>query len=123
MIRRAWPVLLAAALSAACFASKGMRPLAMAPMRPKCEAITVKLALRYLMASSGFWNCAWAGAASVAAAMARERYQLDFCDPRAQLPGGAVIDRDFEVLVYTWTARLKSFDHQLDEMETQYSAA
>ena len=29
--------------------------------------------------------------------------------------------RDFEVLVYTWTARLKSFDHQLDEIEVQYS--
>ena len=57
----------------------------------------------------------------VATAMARERYQLDFCDPRSDGPGGAVIDRDFEVLVYTWTARLKSFDHQLDEIEVQYS--
>jgi hypothetical protein len=57
----------------------------------------------------------------VATAMARERYQLDFCDPRSELPGGAVINRDFEVLVYTWTARLKSFDHQLDEIEVQYS--
>jgi len=57
----------------------------------------------------------------VATAMARERYQLDFCDPRGDGPGGAVIDRDFEVLVYTWTARLKSFDHQLDEIEVQYS--
>ncbi|WP_095122312.1 NADH:ubiquinone oxidoreductase subunit N [Pseudomonas sp. Irchel s3f10] len=57
----------------------------------------------------------------VATAMARERYQLDFCDPRADGAGGAVIDRDFEVLVYTWTARLKSFDHQLDEIEVQYS--
>jgi hypothetical protein len=56
----------------------------------------------------------------VATAMARERYQLDFCDPR-EVPGGAVINRDFEVLVYTWTARLKSFDHQLDEIEVQYS--
>jgi len=57
----------------------------------------------------------------VATAMARERYQLDFCDPRAEGPEGAVIDRDFEVLVYTWTARLKSFDHQLDEIEAEYS--
>ena len=57
----------------------------------------------------------------VATAMARERYQLDYCDPRADGPSGAVIDRDFEVLVYTWTARLKSFDHQLDEIEVQYS--
>ncbi|POA28108.1 MULTISPECIES: NADH:ubiquinone oxidoreductase subunit N [unclassified Pseudomonas] len=57
----------------------------------------------------------------VANAMARERYQLDFCDPRSDSPNGAVINRDFEVLVYTWTARLKSFDHQLDEIEVQYS--
>ncbi|MDR9750523.1 NADH:ubiquinone oxidoreductase subunit N [Pseudomonas sp. SZMC_28357] len=60
--------------------------------------------------------------ADVATAMARERYQLDFCDPRADnANGSAVINRDFEVLVYTWTARLKSFDHQLDEIELQYS--
>lgn len=57
----------------------------------------------------------------VANAMARERYQLDFCDPRSESPHGVVINRDFEVLVYTWTARLKSFDHQLDEIEVQYS--
>lgn len=57
----------------------------------------------------------------VATAMARERYQLDFCDPRSESPAGTVINRDFEVLVYTWTARLKSFDHQLDEIEVQYS--
>ncbi|MBK5538282.1 NADH:ubiquinone oxidoreductase subunit N [Pseudomonas sp. TH05] len=57
----------------------------------------------------------------VAAAMARQRYQLDFCDPRGDSPGGAVIDRDFEVLVYTWSARLKSFDHQLDALEIEYS--
>jgi hypothetical protein len=31
-----------------------------------------------------------------------------FLRPRADGPGGAVIDRDFEVLVYTWTARLKA---------------
>ena len=59
--------------------------------------------------------------ADVAAAMARERYQLDFCDPQGEVMGGAVINRDFEVLVYTWTARLKTFDHQLDEIEVQYS--
>ncbi|KAF1012084.1 MAG: hypothetical protein GAK32_00385 [Pseudomonas fluorescens] len=57
----------------------------------------------------------------VAAAMARERYQLDFHDPKADTPGTAVIHREFEVLVYTWTARLKSFDHQLDEIDTEYS--
>lgn len=57
----------------------------------------------------------------VANAMARERYQLDFCNPKADTPGNAVIHREFEVLVYTWTARLKSFDHQLDEIELEYS--
>src|SRR5437868_9349399 len=34
--------------------------------------------------------------ADVATAMARERYQLDFCDPRGEVTGGAVINRDFE---------------------------
>jgi hypothetical protein len=57
----------------------------------------------------------------VATQMARERYQLDFCDPKADTPGNAVIHREFEVLVYTWTARLKSFDHQLDEIELEYT--
>ena len=57
----------------------------------------------------------------VATQMARERYQLDFCDPKTDTPGNAVIHREFEVLVYTWTARLKSFDHQLDEIELEYS--
>ncbi|MGY2293512.1 NADH:ubiquinone oxidoreductase subunit N [Pseudomonas sp. SDO528_S397] len=57
----------------------------------------------------------------VATAMARERYQLDFYDPKADTPGNALIHREFEVLVYTWTARLKSFDHQLDEIDTEYS--
>ena len=42
-------------------------------------------------------------------------------DPKADTPGNAVIHREFEVLVYTWTARLKSFDHQLDEVEQEYS--
>lgn len=60
--------------------------------------------------------------ADVASAMARERYQLDFCDPRAESSGNtAVINRDFEVLIYTWTARLKTFEHQLDDIEVQYS--
>ena len=57
----------------------------------------------------------------VATQMARERYQLDFCDPKADTPSNTVIHREFEVLVYTWTARLKSFDHQLDEVELEYS--
>ncbi|MBK3508449.1 NADH:ubiquinone oxidoreductase subunit N [Pseudomonas sp. MF6747] len=57
----------------------------------------------------------------VANAMARERYQLDFCNPKVDTPVNAVIHREFEVLVYTWTARLKSFDHQLDEIELEYS--
>jgi len=59
--------------------------------------------------------------ADVAKAMACERHQLDFCDLRSESPNASVINRDFEVLVYTWTARLKSFDHQLDVMETEYS--
>ncbi|TFF43024.1 NADH:ubiquinone oxidoreductase subunit N [Pseudomonas sp. RIT623] len=58
---------------------------------------------------------------SVATAMARERYQLDLCDAPARDGGNtAVLNRDLEVLVYTWSARLRSFDHQLDELERAY---
>ncbi|MNF11669.1 hypothetical protein D3C77_205010 [compost metagenome] len=53
--------------------------------------------------------------------MARERYQLDLCDSQQSSGrGGAVLNRDLEVLVYTWSARLRSFDHQLDELEGEY---
>ncbi|WP_409279554.1 NADH:ubiquinone oxidoreductase subunit N [Pseudomonas defluvii] len=58
---------------------------------------------------------------SVATAMARERYQLDLCDSQQSAGrGAAVLNRDLEVLVYTWSARLRSFDHQLDELEGEY---
>ncbi|WP_449430633.1 NADH:ubiquinone oxidoreductase subunit N [Pseudomonas putida] len=59
---------------------------------------------------------------SVATAMARERYQLDLCEPSNGGRNGntAVLNRDLEVLVYTWSARLRSFDHQLDELERAY---
>ena len=53
--------------------------------------------------------------------MARERYQLDLCDSQQSARrGAAVLNRDLEVLVYTWSARLRSFDHQLDELEGEY---
>ena len=58
---------------------------------------------------------------SVATAMARERYQLDLCDSQQSARrGAATLNRDLEVLVYTWSARLRSFDHQLDELEGEY---
>lgn len=58
---------------------------------------------------------------SVAQAMARERYQLDLGEPTHSGHGNtAVLNRDLEVLVYTWSARLRSFDHQLDELERAY---
>jgi len=58
---------------------------------------------------------------SVATAMARERYPLDLCDSQqSSRRGAAVLNRDLEVLVYTWSARLRSFDHQLDELEGEY---
>ena len=42
---------------------------------------------------------------SVATAMARERYQLDLCDPQGRDGGNtAVLNRDLEVLVYTVSA-------------------
>ena len=53
--------------------------------------------------------------------MARERYQLDLGEPTCSGNGNtAVLNRDLEVLVYTWSARLRSFDHQLDELERAY---
>ena len=57
----------------------------------------------------------------VAAAMARERYQLDYSDISFNSPGETSVDHELEVLVYTWSASLKSFDHQLDEMELRYA--
>ena len=94
------------------------------PLEKSLEALKVQcLALDQQVTEDGLhWLNNARELADVATAMARERYQLDFCDPRADnANGSAVINRDFEVLVYTWTARLKSFDHQLDEIELQYS--
>ncbi|NKF25975.1 NADH:ubiquinone oxidoreductase subunit N [Pseudomonas sp. BGM005] len=93
------------------------------PLEKSLEALKKQcLALDRQVADEGWhWLNNARELSDVATAMARERYQLDFCDPRSDGPGGAVIDRDFEVLVYTWTARLKSFDHQLDKIEVQYS--
>ena len=94
------------------------------PLEKSLEALKVQcLALDQQVTDDGWhWLNNARELADVATAMARERYQLDFCDPRADnANGSAVINRDFEVLVYTWTARLKSFDHQLDEIELQYS--
>lgn len=95
------------------------------PLEKSLEALKVQCRALDQQVTGEGWH--WLNNArelsNVATAMARERYQLDVCDPRCDSPNGVVINRDFEVLVYTWTARLKSFDHQLDEMETQYSAA
>ncbi|MGE7955756.1 NADH:ubiquinone oxidoreductase subunit N [Pseudomonas sp. NPDC089530] len=92
------------------------------PLEKSLEALKQQCVLLDKQAADGrHWLNNARELSDVAAAMARERYQLDFCDPGSEAPGGAVINRDFEVLVYTWTARLKSFDHQLDAMETEYS--
>ena len=55
--------------------------------------------------------------ADVAAAMARERYQLDYSDSSVNSVGEICVDHDLEVLEYTWSAILKNFDHRLDEIE------
>lgn len=55
--------------------------------------------------------------ADVAAAMARERYQLDYSDSSVNSVGEICVDHDLEVLVYTWSAILKNFDHRLNEIE------
>ena len=59
--------------------------------------------------------------ADVATAMARERYQLDYSGISLNAVGETSVDHELEVLVYTWSASLKSFDHQLDEMELRYA--
>lgn len=64
-------------------------------------------------------NSAWE-LSGVATAMGQERYPLDVCDLEAMTSNNAVTHREFEVLVYTWTARLKRFDHPLDEIKTRY---
>ena len=58
---------------------------------------------------------------SVATALSRQRYLLDFSDSRTGVKGGAVLDRELDVLVYTWSTRVRAFDHQLDELETEYN--
>ena len=92
------------------------------PLEKSLEALKKQcVALDQQVADGRHWLNNARELSDVATQMARERYQLDFCDPKADTPGNAVIHREFEVLVYTWTARLKSFDHQLDEIESEYS--
>ena len=94
------------------------------PLEKSLEALKKQcVALDQQVAEGRHWLNNARELSDVANAMARERYQLDFCDPKADTPGNAVIHREFEVLVYTWTARLKSFDHQLDEIDQEYSLA
>ena len=99
-----------------------MGELSGTPLEKSLEALKVQCVALDKQASDGrHWLNNARELSDVAAAMARQRYQLDFCGSRADSPGGAVIDRDFEVLVYTWSARLKSFDHQLDALEIEYT--
>ncbi|MBA1193027.1 NADH:ubiquinone oxidoreductase subunit N [Pseudomonas entomophila] len=67
------------------------------------------------------WQANARDLSSVAAAMTRERYRLERGEPSATpATATAVLNRDIEVLVYTWSARLRSFDHQLDDLERAY---
>lgn len=92
------------------------------PLEKSLEALKKQcVALDQQVADGRHWLNNARELSDVANAMARERYQLDFYDPKAATPGNAVIHREFEVLVYTWTARLRSFDHQLDEIELEYT--
>ena len=54
----------------------------------------------------------------VAKTLARQRYLLDFSDPG--MTGDERANRELEMLVYSWSARLRAFDHQLDEVEAGY---
>ena len=56
----------------------------------------------------------------VAAAMVNERYQLDYSESALESRGEICLDHDLEVLVYTWSAQLKRFDYQLDEVDRQH---
>lgn len=92
------------------------------PLEKSLEVLKKQcVALDQQVADGRHWLSNARELSDVATQMARERYQLDFCGPKSDTPGNAVIHREFEVLVYTWTARLKSFDHQLDEIELEYS--
>ncbi len=67
------------------------------------------------------WQANARDLSSVAAAMTRERYRLELGEPSTTpATATAVLNRDIEVLVYTWSARLRSFDHQLDDLERAY---
>jgi hypothetical protein len=65
-------------------------PEVIAPMRAKLVPITVNTALRYLMASSGFWNWAAAGSATVAAASVRAARENRFM-PGLRLKSGCLL--------------------------------
>lgn len=56
----------------------------------------------------------------VAVAMVNERYQLDYSESALESRGEICLDHDLEVLVYTWSAQLKRFDYQLDEVDRQH---
>ncbi|AIR89022.1 hypothetical protein [Pseudomonas cremoricolorata] len=67
------------------------------------------------------WSANARDLSSVATAMARDRYRLDLSESASSQTGAtAMLNRELEVLVYTWSARLRSFDHQLDELEQAY---
>ena len=57
---------------------------------------------------------------TVATRLARQRYLLDFCDPRNGSNAQAAFDQELESLVYSWSSRLREFEQQLDELEQEY---
>ncbi len=93
------------------------------PLEKSLEALKIQcLKLdKALPAEDRQWFDSARELSDVAAAMARERYQLDYSDSALNSVGEVCIDHDLEVLVYTWSASLKGFDHQLDQMDLRYA--
>lgn len=54
---------------------------------------------------------------NVATSLARQRFLLECAEP-AQ---AGEINRELEMLVYTWSTQVRTFEHHLDNLENQYS--
>src|SRR6218665_699190 len=131
-----------AALSCATLASNGIRPVAMAPRRPKCWPITNSALWRYLIASSVLANWAAAGAQKVKAVAARVNAakafigiyffvggtRAIFCNAAGvcRFDGGCAAGRSFRVdraarTVRPYMPRLPNTAHHTAHIMTQHA--
>lgn len=81
----------------------------------------LKLHCRVLDEEMGEGNWHWLKDArelgNVATSLARQRFLMECADP-AQ---AGEINGELEMLVYTWTTQLRTFEHHLDSLENEYS--